>query len=103
MKRVSLVVGLAIDFASVALFVVGRVSNVCDGMSRLPTVPVVVAVKDLPEGVLIDRTAVHVALWPAGTQPASGYTSVDAVVGRVSGGAIFKGEALVPDRLAPDR
>ena len=40
MKRVSLAVGLAIDFASVALFVVGRVLTVCDGMERLPTVPV---------------------------------------------------------------
>ena len=102
MNRVSLAVGLAIDFASVAVFVVDRALPTC-ALERLSTVPVVIAAKDLPEGVVIDRTAVYVTQWPVSTQPARGYTSVDAVVGRVSGRAIYKGEALVPDRLAPDR
>jgi len=99
MKRVSLVVGLAIDFASAAAFVVDRMVNVSH-VTSLPMVPVVVAAKDLPEGVLIDRTAVYVARWPLGTQPARGYTSVDAVVGRISGRAISQGDAIVPERLA---
>ena len=65
MKRVSLAVGLAIDFASVALFAVGRVSTVCDGVERLPTVPVRVRrlsliarlpIADLPSGTTSGRT-----------------------------------------------
>ena len=70
--------------------------------SRVATVPVVVAAKDMPEGVIIDRMAVVVAQWPVGTQPAGAYTSVDSVAGRVSRVAIYKGEALVPGRLAPE-
>jgi pilus assembly protein CpaB len=69
---------------------------------RIATVPVVVASKDMPEGVIIDRTALVVAQWPAGTQPAGAYTSVDSVANRVSRVAIYKGEAIVPGRLAPE-
>src|SRR5215216_4196108 len=69
---------------------------------KIATVPVVVVAKDMPEGVIVDRMALVVAQWPAGTQPAGAYTTVDSVVGRVPRVGIFKGEALVPGRLAPD-
>jgi Flp pilus assembly protein CpaB len=103
MKRIGLVIGLGIDIASAALFVLGRMVIVCNASSRLPMVPVVVAARDLPQGVLIDRTAVYVAMWPGGTQPARAYTTVDAVVGRMSGRDIQPGDALVPDRLAREQ
>jgi len=70
--------------------------------SRVATMPVVVAAKDMPEGVTIDRVAVTVAQWPVGTQPAGAYTSVDSVANRVTRVAVYKGEALVPGRLAPE-
>ena len=69
--------------------------------SRMATVPVVVAAKDMPEGVTIDRVALVVAQWPAGTQPAGAYSSVDSVATRVTRVPIYKGEAIVPGRLAP--
>ena len=70
--------------------------------SRFAMIPVVVAAKDIPEGVAIDRLAVAVAQWPVGTQPAGAYTSVDSVANRVTRVAIYKGEAIVPGRLAPE-
>jgi len=70
--------------------------------SRIATVPVVVAARDMPEGVTVDRMALVVAQWPAGTQPAGAYASVDSVAGRVTRVAVYKGEAMVPGRLAPE-
>jgi pilus assembly protein CpaB len=64
------------------------------------TAPVVIAQKDLTEGASIDRMAVVVANWPVGTVPAGAFTSIDSVAGRVTRVSIFKGEALVPGRLA---
>jgi pilus assembly protein CpaB len=43
-----------------------------------------------------------VAQWPAGTQPAGAYNSVDSVAGRVTRVPVYKGEAIVPGRLAPE-
>ena len=56
----------------------------------------------MPEGVIIDRMALVVAQWPVGTQPAGAYSTVDSVANRVSRVAIYKGEAIVPGRLAPE-
>ena len=69
---------------------------------KVATVPVIAAARDLPEGVIVDRMALVVAQWPAGTQPAGAYTTLESVVGRVSRVAIYKGEAIVPGRLAPE-
>ena len=98
-KRLILVACFGIDLARVALFVADEVKSARGCTLRV--VPVVVAVRDLPEGVLIDSAAVVVEHWPQGTQPAGAYASVDAVAGRVSGRDIHKGEALATDRLAP--
>jgi pilus assembly protein CpaB len=62
----------------------------------------VVAAKDVPEGVMIDRMALVVVQWPAGTQPVGAYSSVDSVVSRVTRVPVYKGEAIVPGRLAPE-
>ena len=69
--------------------------------ARVATAPVVIAQTDLAQGALIDRMAVVVVQWPVGTIPAGAYTTVDSVAGRVTRVVIFKGEALVPGRVAP--
>ena len=101
-KRYSLVFYAAIIVALISTFGVYRVLEVTKANARVATAPVVLAQKDLTEGMSIDRMAVVVAQWPVGTIPAGAFTSIDSVVGRVTRVAVFKGEALVPGRLAPD-
>ena len=101
-KRYSLIFYAAIIVALVSTFGVYRVLEVTKANARVATAPVVIAQKDLPEAASIDRMAVVVAQWPVGTIPAGAFTSIDSVAGRVTRVAVFKGEALVPGRLAPD-
>ena len=101
-KRYTVIFYLALLVAVIATFGVYRVLEATKASSRIATVPVVVAAKDMPEGVIVDRMALAVAEWPAGTQPAGAYTSVDSVANRVTRVAVYKGEALVPGRLAPE-
>ena len=101
-KRYTVIFYLALVVAVIATFGVYRVLEATKASSRIATVPVVVAAKDMPEGVKVDRMAVVVAQWPAGTQPAGAYTNVDSVADRVTRVAVYKGEALVPGRLAPE-
>ena len=104
MKHIGLVIGLGIDFASAALFIASRMFIACSASSPMPMVPVVVAARDVPQGAFIDRTAVTVALWPAGTQPAQAFAAVDAVVGRISARDIRQGDAFTfgrPSRQQP--
>jgi pilus assembly protein CpaB len=65
-------------------------------------VPVVIAGRDIPRGAVVDRAAVEIARWPARTIPAGAYGSIDSVAGRVTRMAVFRGEALVSGRFAPD-
>lgn len=65
------------------------------------TAPVVIANRDVAQGSLIDRMAVVVAQWPAGTVPPGAFTAIDSLVGRVARQAIYKGEAVAPGRLMP--
>jgi pilus assembly protein CpaB len=69
---------------------------------RTAHAPVVIASRDIRDGQRIDRMSVVVAQWPVGTIPAGAFTSIDSVAGRVVRVSVFKGEALVPGRLAPD-
>ena len=101
-KRYTLIFYIALFVAVVATFGVYRVLEATKASSRIATVPVVVAANDMPEGVTVDRMALVVAQWPAGTQPAGAYASVDSVAGRVTRVAVYKGEAIVPGRLAPE-
>jgi pilus assembly protein CpaB len=102
-KRYSLVFYAAIIVALISTFGVYRVLEVTKANARVATAPVVIAQKDLAEGAAIDRMAVVVAQWPVGTIPAGAFASIDSVAGRVTRVSVFKGEALVPGRLAPDR
>ena len=101
-KRYTLIFYAALIVAVIATFGVYRILEATKASSRVATMPVVVAAKDMPEGITIDRVAVTVAQWPVGTQPAGAYTSVDSVANRVTRVAVYKGEALVPGRLAPE-
>ena len=101
-KRYSLIFYAAIIVALLSTFGVYRVLEVTKANARVATAPVVIAQKDMAEGTPIDRMAVVVAQWPVGTIPAGAFTSIDSVAGRVTRVSVFKGEALVPGRLAPD-
>ena len=101
-KRYTVIFYIALLVALIATFGVYRVLEATKASSKITTVPVVVAAKDMPEGVVVDRMALVVAQWPAGTQPAGAYGSVDSVANRVTRVPVYKGEAIVPGRLAPD-
>jgi pilus assembly protein CpaB len=101
-KRYSIIFYAAIIVALISTFGVYRVLEVTKASARVATAPVVIAQKDMAEGSSIERMAVVVAQWPVGTIPAGAYTNIDSVAGRVTRVAVFKGEALVPGRLAPD-
>ena len=101
-KRYTLIFYIALVVAVVATFGVYRILEATKASSKIATIPVVVAARDMPEGVTIDRVGLVVAQWPAGTQPAGAYNSVDSVAGRVTRVAVYKGEAIVPGRLAPE-
>jgi pilus assembly protein CpaB len=62
---------------------------------------IVVANRDLPEGAVIERTAVATADWPRATLPPGAFSTVDSVVGRITRVAVFSGDPIVPARLAP--
>ena len=101
-KRYTIVFYVALLVAVIATFGVYRVLEATKASSKIATIPVVVAAKDMREGVIVDRMALVVAQWPTGTQPAAAYSSVDLVAGRVTRVPIYKGEAMVPGRLAPE-
>ena len=69
--------------------------------AELTTRPVVIANRDIPEGIAIDRIALSVSQWPVQTVPVGAFSSIDSVAGRVARVAVYNGEAIVPGRLAP--
>ena len=101
-RRYSLIFSAAIVVALVATFGVYHVLEQTKENARVATGPVVVAQKDMSEGAAIDRMSVVVAQWPIQTIPAGAFTSIDSVAGRVTRVTVYKGEVLVPGRLAPD-
>jgi pilus assembly protein CpaB len=100
-RRYLVVFVAAIVVALGATFGVYRVLEKTRESSRIPTVAVVVAAQDVPEGGRIERLDVAVGQWPATTVPAGAFTAPDSVIGRVTRMPIFKGEPVVPGRLAP--
>ena len=91
----------AISLAALALFGLHDHVDAPQVSAGKATVPVVIAAKDVPKGVMIDRLALGVARWPVTIQPPGAFGSVDSVVGRVTRVQVYKGEALTPGRLAP--
>jgi len=101
-RRYTTIFAFAVLTAGVATFGIYRVLQTSKARNKLQTQPVVVAIQDVPESQSIVRTAVAVAQWPVGTVPAGAFTNVDSVVGRVTRIDVFKGEVIVPGRLAPN-
>ena len=101
-RRYSFLLAIAVLLAGAATFAVFRVIQSTKEGARVVTHPVVVAMQDIPEGAPIERLALAVNQWPEGTIPAGAFTAVDSLVGRVSRVAIYKGEPIVPGRLAPE-
>ena len=98
--RYKLVFWGAIIVAAAATFGAYRLLA-ANSRAEVTTRPVVVASRDIQEGMAIDRIALQVAQWPVQTVPVGAFSSIDSVVGRVPRVAIFNGEPIVPGRLAP--
>jgi pilus assembly protein CpaB len=64
--------------------------------------PVVVAMKDIRGGSIIERSAVAVVPWPAETRPREAYATVDSVVARMARFSIRKGNWIFPEQLHAD-
>src|SRR5688572_23056947 len=65
------------------------------------TRPVVVASKELPEGMTIDPLSLKTIQLPVQMVPVGAFSVTDSVAGRVTRIPVFTGEAIVPGRLAP--
>lgn len=100
-RRYSIVFYVAVLVAAGATYGVYVLLQRARQSSRVATAPVVVALQDMPEGTTIERTAVTANPWPVPTIPAGAFSSPDSVVGRVTRVSVFKGEPIVPGRLAP--
>jgi pilus assembly protein CpaB len=101
-RRYTLVFYAAIVTALAATFGVWRALSAARAQSRIATAPVLVATRDLPEGTALAVTDVAVSQWPVTTIPAGAFGQPDSVAGRVTRVAVFKGEVIVPGRLAPE-
>ena len=101
-RRYTTIFGAALVTAALATFGIYRVLQASKAENRIVTRPVVIAAADVGEGKLIGREAVTVAEWPINTVPAGAYASIDSVAGRVTRIDVFRGEVIVPGRLAPD-
>ncbi len=92
---------VAVAVAAASTFGVYRVIGNMRESERVVTQSVVVAAQDISEGAALTREALTVTELPAVAIPAGAYVSIDSVLERVARVAIFKGEAIVPGRLAP--
>jgi Flp pilus assembly protein CpaB len=100
-RRYNVVLFAAVLTALVATFGVYRYLQQAKASSQVPMQTVVVAARDLSEGEKLERLALSTVQWPVGTAPDSAFSSLDSAIGRVARVAVFKGEPIVPGRLAP--
>ena len=100
-RRYRFVLYLALAVAGAATFGVYRVLTAMRASSRVATRPVVVAAIDISEGTALTAATMVVAQWPEVTVPAGVFDRPDSLLGRVARVPIFKGEPMVPGRLAP--
>jgi pilus assembly protein CpaB len=100
-RRYTLVLYGAILVAALATYGTYKMISTMRAQSRVPMRSVVVAAKDVPEGMTFDRLAVRTQSWPAQAVPPGAFATTDSVVGRVARLAVFTGEPIVPGRLAP--
>jgi len=100
-RRYTVLLYTAVLTAVVATFGVYRVLQSTRAKSQAATRPVVVASKDLPEGTSLSASNLETKPWPVSTIPAGAYPRPDSLIGRVTRVAVYKGEAMLPGRLAP--
>jgi pilus assembly protein CpaB len=100
-SRYKLVFYGALLVAAAATFGAYRLLAANSASSKITTVPVVIAARDIPEGAAIDRIDLSVAQWPVQTVPVGAFNSIDSLAGRVTRVSVFTGEPIVPGRLAP--
>lgn len=93
----ALVVGVLATF-SVYRLVIQR----SDESNRDRTVPVVVAVDEIPEGTPLGEAALRLKQYPLDAVPNGAFVNIDSLVGRVARVQIFPGEAVLEGKLAPD-
>jgi pilus assembly protein CpaB len=101
-RRYTTIFAVALIAAAGATFGIYRVLEATKAQNKIVTRPVVVALQDISEGRIIERTSLAVNQYPLGTVPAGAYASIDSVVGRVTRVDVFRGEPIVPGRLTPD-
>ncbi|MBY0490465.1 MAG: Flp pilus assembly protein CpaB [Gemmatimonadaceae bacterium] len=101
LNRYSVVLVVALATAGSATFGVYRLIERTRAQNQLVLAPVVIASQDIPEGAALMRSALSAERWPAASVPDSAFGQIDSVVGRVTRIAVFKGEAIIPGRLAP--
>lgn len=100
-RRYTLVLYGALVVAGIATYGAYHILSTARDANRVPTRAIVVASRDLPEGVAIDRIALTTRVFPVAAIPDSAFTSMDSLVGRVTRIPVFAGEAIVGGRLAP--
>jgi pilus assembly protein CpaB len=100
-RRYRFLLYLALVIAGAATFGVYRVVTAMQVSSRVATRPVVVAAFDIAEGVALSPQLLTVVQWPEATVPSGAFEGADSLLGRVARVPIFKGEPMVPGRLAP--
>ena len=99
--RYRIIMIVAVLVAAASTFGVYRIIGDMRASERVVTQSVVVAAQDVSEGAALTREALTVTELPLVAIPAGAFVSVDSVIERVARVAIFKGEAIVPGRLAP--
>jgi len=98
-----------LSLAIVLLVLVSLVSAVgayqLIGVETAATLPemrdVVIANRDVPEGQALEREQLRLAPVPVSLITGEAFANLDSVIGRVTRAAIFRGEVVVPGRLAP--
>lgn len=100
-KRYTIVFYAAVFVAAMATYGVFRVLQAAKTTGQVVTRAVVVAVKDIPAGALLEKSSLEVKQWPAVAVPKEALASLEAANGRVARVPVFIGEVIVPARLAP--
>jgi pilus assembly protein CpaB len=100
-RRYNMVFYAAILTAVAATYGVYRYLQKAKMSNQVSMQSVVVASRDMTEGEKLERLSLSVTQWPVGTAPESAFANIDSAVGRVVRVPVFKGEPIVPGRLAP--
>jgi pilus assembly protein CpaB len=99
--RFRIILIVAVLIAAISAWGAYRIIADMRTSSRVITRSVVVAAQDISEGASLTSNSLALAELPVAAIPAGAFSETDSVVERVARVPIFKGEAIVPGRLAP--